>query len=99
MPSTQSTPMLMSCGDGASAAAPRRSIAGAGAARCPLGRPLTGPALAGRALAGRTPHGLARLFGRLQHAAAAALGAAAARVDHIDVGRIVAVALYLIVVG
>src|ERR1700722_9250853 len=62
-------------------------------------RVLAGRAFAGRAFAGRTPRGLARLLGGLQHAAAATLGAAAARVDVIDVGRIVVVALYLIVVA
>src|SRR5271165_100600 len=43
--------------------------------------------------------GFARLLGRFQHAAAAIPGSAAARVDFIDIGSVVAVALDLIVVG
>src|SRR5450631_2821561 len=70
-------------------AVPRRSAAhrrvfSGGAARCPV-----------RGRARGWTCGWARLLGRLQHAAAAVLRAAAARIDILDVGVVVVVTLNL----
>src|ERR1700676_4576760 len=98
MPSTHSTPMLTilrrRCVSGSTAAL-RRSIVEA----CAPHGPLAGRAFFSDAAVWPAPRGLARFPDGLQHAAAAAPPARTARIEFIDIWRVVAIALYLIVVG